>query len=67
MFKEDWTWKLFIKMMLFKILWNVTSRKFQSVIMAVILCLIFSLDTWIIVACLGGYAGINLIEKWSVK
>jgi hypothetical protein len=57
------SWLLYLKAWAMKSLYNFSSRKFQALIMAVIICLVFKTDTWIILACLGGYAGINVLDK----
>ena len=61
------SWLMFCKVWLMKSLWNFSGRKFQALVMSIIVCLIFQADVWIIIACLGGYGGINLMEKHKIK
>lgn len=61
------SWRDYLKIWLMKGIWNLSGRKFQALVMSIIICLIFQTDTWIILSCLGAYAGLNIVEKFKLK
>jgi|GEM_PF-6802540 len=56
----------FWKLCFYKVIWNFTGRKFQSLIIGVILFFLKITD-WQIYVLLAGYAGINIGEKFLRK
>ena len=52
----------FWKLCLYKVIWNLTGRKFQALVIGVILFFLRIRD-WEIFMLLAGYAGLNITEK----
>lgn len=57
------SWGKYWRVWWMKALWNLASRKFQALMFAVAVCLYMGGDLWLIAVCVGGYAGINVVDK----